>query len=98
MARERGGQRLPLAHQPRHLLLGGLALAGDGPCTLPVDVEGGIGQRPADLLPPRPEGPDARPPPPPPAAQIAHPRPPPPPSPRARGGGPGRRRRGACWG
>src|SRR5438094_952139 len=36
------------------------ALAGDGPCALPVDVEGGIGQRHADLLQPRLQGLDAR--------------------------------------
>src|SRR2546428_1412720 len=60
MARQRRGELLPLAHEPRHLLLGALALAGDRRRALGVDVEGRVGQGRADLLQPRLEGADAR--------------------------------------
>src|SRR5262245_12298911 len=45
MRRQLHGQLLPLAHEPRHLLLGGLALAGDGPDPVAVLVEVGIAER-----------------------------------------------------
>src|SRR5262249_56769765 len=47
------GQLLPLAHEPRHLLLGALALRGDRAHALAVGVEGRIAQPFADLGQPR---------------------------------------------
>jgi len=49
MGRERGGQCLPLAHEPRHLLLGALALVRRGANAFAVRVDGRIAQPRADL-------------------------------------------------
>jgi len=49
MGCERGGQRFPLAHEPRHLLLGTLALVRCGANALAVRIEGRIAQPRADL-------------------------------------------------
>src|SRR6266478_6665072 len=53
MRGERGGQLLPFAHEPCHLLLGALALGGHGAHTLAVGVEGRITEPLADLGQPR---------------------------------------------
>src|ERR687891_2931322 len=50
MRGERGRQLLPLAQEPRHLLLGGRALAGDRPHPIAVRVETWIGEERPELL------------------------------------------------
>src|SRR5262245_23418324 len=52
MARERGGKRLPLAHQARQLLYGLVALERDRAHAIAVGVESRVAERPADLLDP----------------------------------------------
>src|SRR5262245_41441343 len=47
------GERLPLVQEPRDLLFRLLALERDGAGALAVGVEGGIGQRPTEILEPR---------------------------------------------
>src|SRR5438128_1201556 len=49
MGGERGGQLLPFAHEPRHLLLGALALGGHRAHALAVGVERRIPEPFADL-------------------------------------------------
>src|SRR3989442_4412179 len=68
------GEGLPLAHEPRHLLLGALPLEGDGAHALAIGVEARVAQRlpelaqpflervdlPLDLLQPPPQLPHLR--------------------------------------
>src|SRR5947209_20577336 len=48
MGGELGGERLPLPHQPRNLLFGLLALAGDGASALAIRVQRRVSQRLAE--------------------------------------------------
>src|SRR5438876_1134080 len=48
MGGQLGGESLPLAHQPRHLVLGLLTLAGDGASAFAVGIQRGIAKRLAE--------------------------------------------------
>src|SRR5919204_5072989 len=52
MGGELRGQLLPFAHQPRHLLLGALALRRDGAHAVAVRIETRIGERVLELTQP----------------------------------------------